>query len=108
MIFRQKGVSGRASSPYPQGGLIPELVTARAVECPEALALTAGSEGLTYRELDCRANRLANYLRTLGVGADVLVGLCLPRSLEMVVPILISSGSLQGRRGVWVLLLGPQ
>ena len=43
------------------------------------------SQELTYQQLDCRANRLASYLRSLGVGRDVLVGLCLPRSLDMVV-----------------------
>ncbi len=60
-------------------------MTARATESPGALALTGEAKALTYGELDCRANRLASYLRSLGVGPDVLVGLCLPRSLEMVV-----------------------
>jgi amino acid adenylation domain-containing protein len=64
---------------------ITDVVSARARERPEALALTADGASLTYCELDVKANRLANRLRSLGVGADVLVGLCLPRSLEMVV-----------------------
>src|SRR6266705_541405 len=84
-IFRGKRVAGAVASPDPQGTCIPDLVTARAAESPRALALTAVSEELTYQELDCRANRLANHLRSLGVGADVLVGLCLPRTLDMVV-----------------------
>ncbi len=82
-IFR--GKTGAVASPDPQGTCIPDLVTARAAESPRALALTAVSEELTYQELDCRANRLASYLRSLGVERDVLVGLCLPRSLDMVV-----------------------
>jgi amino acid adenylation domain-containing protein len=69
----------------PHDACIPELVAARALENPRALALTSGAESLTYDALDSRANRLASYLRSLGVGADVPVGLCLPRSLEMVV-----------------------
>lgn len=40
---------------------------------------------LSYGELDCRANRVAHYLRSLGIGPDVLVGLCMPRSVDMVV-----------------------
>jgi len=69
----------------PQGAGILEWVRAQATTTPTALALTAGSDTLTYGELDSRANRLANHLRSLGVGADVLVGLCLPRTLDMVV-----------------------
>jgi len=49
------------------------------------LALTAGDEALTYGALNARANRLASYLRSVGVGTDVPVGICLPRSLDMVV-----------------------
>src|SRR5947209_3234730 len=84
-IFRGKGVACVVASPDPHGSCIPDQVTARAVESPCALALTAVSQELTYQQLDCRANRLASYLRSLGVGRDVLVGLCLPRSLDMVV-----------------------
>ncbi len=68
-----------------QAGSIPDLVATRAAERPDALALTAQSQRLTYGELDGVANRLAGHLRSLGVGRDVLVGLCLPRSLDMVV-----------------------
>jgi len=64
---------------------IPDLVAAQAAERPNALALTAEAKPLTYGELNDRANRLASHLRSLGVGVDVPVGLCLPRSLEMVV-----------------------
>lgn len=68
-----------------QSACLPELVARRAAEVPEALAVTAGSEILSYGELDNRADRLALYLRTLGVGRDIVVGLCLPRCLDMLV-----------------------
>jgi amino acid adenylation domain-containing protein/FkbM family methyltransferase len=54
---------------------------------PHAVAVTCEGKSLTYRELDCRANQLGNYLRKQGVGAEVMVGLCMERSLELVVAI---------------------
>src|SRR6266568_4883547 len=78
-------VADAVAPPDPGGVCVPDLVRARAAESPGALALSAGSDVLTYHELDRRANRLASYLRSLGVGPDVLVGLCLPRSLDLVV-----------------------
>jgi amino acid adenylation domain-containing protein len=65
-----------------------ELFEAQAARTPDASALTFADEGLTYAELNRRANQLARYLRQLGVGADVPVGVCLERSLEMVVGLL--------------------
>ncbi|MGO8795885.1 MAG: non-ribosomal peptide synthetase [Candidatus Sulfotelmatobacter sp.] len=64
---------------------VAELVKQRAAENPSAIALSAGSESLSYGDLDRRANRLANYLRSLGVGRDEAVGLYLDRSTAMVV-----------------------
>ena len=55
---------------------------------PDAVAVICQGEELTYRELNDRANQLANHLRKLGVGSEALVGICLERSLEMVVGIL--------------------
>ena len=55
---------------------------------PEAAAVVFEEAQLTYRQLDQRANRLAHYLRARGVGPDVMVGLCLERSLDMVVALL--------------------
>jgi amino acid adenylation domain-containing protein len=74
-----------------QSSCLPESVARRAAETPEALALTAGTQTLSYRELDDRADRLARYLRSLGVRRDVVVGLWLPRCLDMVV----------GALGIW-------
>jgi amino acid adenylation domain-containing protein len=64
---------------------VPELVAEHAAKYPHRVAVTADGESLTYGELDARASRLAARLVALGVGTDVLVGLCLPRSIEMVV-----------------------
>ncbi|MDF5728544.1 MAG: amino acid adenylation domain-containing protein [Rhizonema sp. PD38] len=55
---------------------------------PDAVAVVFENQQLTYHELNCRANQLAHYLRSLGVGADVLVGICVERSSEMVVGLL--------------------
>ena len=55
---------------------------------PDAVAVVCGDESLTYRELNRRANQVAHYLRALGVGPEVLVGLCIERSLAMVVGLL--------------------
>src|SRR5690242_5508340 len=71
-----------------QAGCVPNAVAAKATRWPDATALTDGPEILTYHELDSRANRGAQYLRSLGVGPDVLVGVCLERSLDMVVAML--------------------
>jgi len=68
-----------------QSTCLPELVARRAAETPEAVAVTAGEQILSYGELDKRADGLAWYLRSLGVRADVVVGLCLPRCPDMVV-----------------------
>lgn len=55
---------------------------------PDAIAVVYQQEYLTYRELNNRANQLAHYLRSLGVKPEVQVGICVERSLEMVIGIL--------------------
>ncbi len=64
---------------------IPKAIAAQAGRRPDAIAVVSGARFLTYMELDCQANRLARYLRSKGAGANSTVGLCLPRSLEMVI-----------------------
>ena len=67
---------------------LPELFGAQAARSPEAVAVVFAEERLSYGELDARANQLAHHLRALGVGPEVVVGLCVERSPEMVVGLL--------------------
>jgi amino acid adenylation domain-containing protein len=69
-------------------GCIHEIFEAQAQRTPDNLAVVLGTERLTYRELDERANQLAHYLRNLGVGPEVLVGICVDRRVELVVGLL--------------------
>ncbi|MDT5269940.1 MAG: hypothetical protein QOH49_2126, partial [Acidobacteriota bacterium] len=75
-------------SDYPAQTPVHQLFEAQAERTPERVALTFEGTQLTYRELNSRANQLARHLQTLGVGPEVLVGLCVERSLEMVVGLL--------------------
>ena len=67
---------------------VPLLVTMQAGATPGAAALGAGNRVLRYDELNRRANQLAHYLQTLGVGPKTLVALCVERSFDMVVGLL--------------------
>ena len=78
----------RTERAYPRGKTVHELFEEQAERTPGAQAVVFGGERLTYRELNERANRLARYLSKRGVGPEVLVGLCVERSLEMVVGLL--------------------
>jgi amino acid adenylation domain-containing protein len=64
---------------------VPELVRRNATISPTSLALRAGSDRLTYHELECRSNKLAQYLNGLGVKPGSIVGLYLKRSVEFAV-----------------------
>lgn len=68
--------------------LVADLVAKVARERPQAVALTTASAQLTYGELNARADALAGYLRSLGSGPEVLVGICLERSFDQIVSIL--------------------
>ncbi|MCL7423484.1 MAG: AMP-binding protein, partial [Methylobacter sp.] len=73
---------------YPQDQLLHEPFEAQAARQPDAMAVVFGDQALTYDELNIKANQLAHHLRSLGVGPDVLVAICMERSLEMVVGLL--------------------
>jgi amino acid adenylation domain-containing protein len=65
-----------------------ELFEEQALRTPDAIAVQLGDRSLTYAELEQRANKLAHHLVALGVGRDVLVGICVERTVEMVVGLL--------------------
>ena len=73
---------------YPQDQCIHQLFEAQVEKTPDAVAVVFLEQSLTYRELNQRANQLAHYLQKLGVGPEVLVGICVERSLEMIVALL--------------------
>ncbi len=71
-----------------RGENVAELFAEQAARTPAATALVYEAEEISYAELQRRSNQLAHYLRRLGVGPEVLVGLCVERSVEMVVGLL--------------------
>src|SRR5262249_46323005 len=73
---------------YPEERSIHELIQEQAVRTPEAVAAVFEDEKITYARLDARSNQLARYLRKRGIGPESLVGLCIERSLDMVVGLL--------------------
>ena len=87
---------------YPAHDCVHDLFAAQAARTPDAIAviydrrlarsarsaMTAGDEQISYAELDRRTNQLAQHLRSLGIGPERLVGICIERSIAMVVGIL--------------------
>ena len=72
---------------YPSGQTIVQLFEAQVQRTPNAEAIVCEGQSYTYRELNARANQLAAYLRGLGVGPDVMVGVYVERSLDMIVSV---------------------
>ncbi len=73
---------------YPHDKCIHQQFEAQVLKTPEATAVVFESQQLTYRELNRKANQLAHYLQTVGVKNEVLVGISIGRSLEMVIGLL--------------------
>ncbi|TRU41490.1 MAG: amino acid adenylation domain-containing protein, partial [Microcystis aeruginosa Ma_QC_Ca_00000000_S207] len=73
---------------YPEYKCIHQLFEEQVKRTPDAVAVVCSQQQLTYNELNRRANQLAHYLQSLGVKPDTLVGICLERSLEMIVGLL--------------------
>ncbi|HEX2203314.1 MAG TPA: amino acid adenylation domain-containing protein, partial [Longimicrobium sp.] len=78
----------RTEAGFPADVCIHQLIEDQAERTPNAVAVVFEDDAVTYGELNARANRLAHRLVRLGVGPEVRVGLCLERSVEMVVSIL--------------------
>jgi amino acid adenylation domain-containing protein/FkbH-like protein/non-ribosomal peptide synthase protein (TIGR01720 family)/FkbM family methyltransferase len=74
--------------PYPDTKTIHQVFEEQVEQTPDAIALVYENESLTYRELNDRANQLAHYLQSLGVGTEVLVGICVERSPQMIIGML--------------------
>ncbi|MGZ4134728.1 MAG: amino acid adenylation domain-containing protein, partial [Tumebacillaceae bacterium] len=72
---------------YPTDACLHQMFEAHAVRTPDAVAVAFGDQQMTYGELNCRANQLAHRLQRMGVGVDVLVGICMERSVEMIVAV---------------------
>jgi amino acid adenylation domain-containing protein len=73
---------------YPHNQCIHELFEAQVEKTPDAVAVVFENQQLSYRELNQRANQLAHHLQQLGVKPEVLVGICVERSLDMVIGLL--------------------
>jgi amino acid adenylation domain-containing protein len=87
---RKCSVSDQADvhMPMPASGNVVRLFEEQAVRHADSVALIAGEQQLTYRELNERANRLAHYLTFRGVQSGTFVGICLRRSVEMIITLL--------------------
>jgi len=74
--------------PWPTGAALPALIAAQAAETPDAIAAIAETAHVSYSTLIARATQLAHDLRAQGVGPDVRVGICLERTLDLIVAVL--------------------
>ncbi|MBL1200096.1 MAG: amino acid adenylation domain-containing protein [Nostoc sp. GBBB01] len=73
---------------YPQDKCIHQLFEEQVEKTPDAVAVVFENQQLTYRELNNRANQLAHYLQSLGVKPEVIVGVCIKRSPEILIALL--------------------
>ncbi|TRW90815.1 non-ribosomal peptide synthetase/type I polyketide synthase [Candidatus Methylobacter oryzae] len=78
----------RTRVPYPADQCVHEFFEAQAEKTPDAVALVFGEQSLSYSELNSLANQTALHLQSIGVGPEVLVGVCMQRSIEMIVGML--------------------
>jgi amino acid adenylation domain-containing protein/non-ribosomal peptide synthase protein (TIGR01720 family) len=87
---RQLVVAGlnETKRPYSSGQTVQELFEEQAARRPDQVALICEEQQLTFSELNARANQLAHHLLKCGVRPEVTVGLCLDRSVELIVALL--------------------
>ena len=78
----------RTESDYRDDKCVHELFEEQAESTPDAVAIVHGNQKLSYQALNERANKLAHHLLSLGVGPEARVGICVERSIEMVVGLL--------------------
>ncbi|HEX3252992.1 MAG TPA: amino acid adenylation domain-containing protein, partial [Pyrinomonadaceae bacterium] len=78
----------KTATSYPREQTVTELFEAQTAQTPAAVAVVAGDEQLSYGELNRRANQVAHYLKSLGVGPETVVGICMERSLDLIVGLL--------------------
>lgn len=85
---RQLAVWNSTQVTYSQTGYVHDMFAAQAQQTPDALAVIFEDRSLTYRDLDQRTNQLAHYLREFDIGPESLVGVCIERSIEMVIALM--------------------
>ncbi|MAE63391.1 MAG: non-ribosomal peptide synthetase [Phycisphaeraceae bacterium] len=78
----------RTGRDYPENAILHEMLEAQVARTPDDVAVVFRDETLTFDELNRRANRLAHELRERGIGGEVLVGICLARSIDVVISVL--------------------
>ncbi len=87
-IDRDTSEDRRSEGEHVDATLLHQLFEVHARQTPERIAVVFNDTSLTYGELDARSTRLAKYLQQQGAGAETLVGLCMARSLDMLVSVL--------------------
>lgn len=88
MLLAQLSNWNQTETDYPRHSTIGQLFERQAARSPDAIAVVAAEQRLSYRELDERSNRLASYLQSCGVKPETLVGVALGRSQDLVVSLL--------------------
>jgi hypothetical protein len=97
---RERMLNGwnETAADYPRDTTVHKLIAEQAARTPDAIAVVFEGERLSYRELNGRANQLAGYLRSRGIGRNDLVAVCAERSLELVIGLLATLKSGRAHR----------